>query len=339
MSSPRELPSEPHIDHLKKQAKDLLDGHKRGDREAIARLKTALPSLASSSEGEAAQAPLALHDAQSAIAREYGFKSWKELSDEVERRRSTGLSPELVKSLISGPFQAHAGVPLPSAVSDAMREAWTKGDVADVLAALMPEELPLVAARNVLVVPGAIVPLHIGRPASVAAIAMAQSLTPPTLAVFAQREAATEDVRAESLHPVGCQALVVRVDANADGRTFVVLRGLRWVSLTSLEPAGEHATYATARVSRADVHDDGKAGEVAALARDLRERARALARTMTGGDRAVAILDGIEDPEHLSNLVMANLPQPVCSVDDLARYAAERSLPGKLRIALALTGG
>ncbi|WP_394841738.1 LON peptidase substrate-binding domain-containing protein [Pendulispora brunnea] len=339
MSSPRELPSEPHIDHLKKQAKDLLEGHKRGDLEAIARLKTALPSLASCSDAEAAQAPLALHDAQSAIAREYGFKSWKELSDEVERRRSLGLSPELVQSLVSGPFQAHAGVPLPSSVSDALREAWTKGDVADVLAAKMPEELPLLAARNALVVPGAVVPLHIGRPASVAAIVTAQRLTPPTIAVFAQRDAATEDVRAESLHPVGCQALVVRVDANADGRTFVVLRGLRWVSLTSLDPAGDDATYATARVARVEVQDDGKPGEVAALARDLRERARNLARTMTGGDRAVAILDAIENPEHLSNLVMANLPAPVCPLDDLARYAAERSLPGKLRIALALTGG
>jgi len=335
---PRALPAEPHIDHLKKQAKDLLDGHKRGDRSALERLKASLPSLASASESEVAQAPIALHDAQSAIAREYGFKSWKDLSDEVERRKAPVLSPELVQSLVSGPFQAHAGLPLPSSVRDALLEAAAKGNLTDVLAATMPNDLPLLAARNALVVPGAVVPMHIGRPASIAAIAAAQSQTPPTLAVFAQRDAATEDVDAESLHPVGCQTLVMRFEENTDGRAFVVLRGLRWISLTSLEPAGVHGAYAAARVARAEVHDDGQAGEVASLAGELRARARTLARTMTGGERAVAILDAIEHPEHLSNLVMANLPQTVCTVDDLARYAAERSLPGKLRIALALTG-
>ena len=70
----RELPTQPHIDHLKKQAKDLLEAHERGDAEALARIRAAVPAFAGMGDEELARAPFALHDAQSAIAREYGLK-------------------------------------------------------------------------------------------------------------------------------------------------------------------------------------------------------------------------------------------------------------------------
>ena len=79
-----ELPAHPHIDHLKKQAKDLLDGHKSAEREALERIVVHLPAFARLSVEEAAKAPFALHDAQSTVAREHGFASWNELREEVE---------------------------------------------------------------------------------------------------------------------------------------------------------------------------------------------------------------------------------------------------------------
>src|SRR4029079_12280384 len=44
------------------------------------------PTLASKSVAELGAMSLALHDAQSVIAREYGFKSWNELREHVEER-------------------------------------------------------------------------------------------------------------------------------------------------------------------------------------------------------------------------------------------------------------
>lgn len=61
----RELPQRPHLDHLKKQAKDLLDGHRRGEPESLKRIAESLPSLAGRPPSEIASAPFALHDAQS----------------------------------------------------------------------------------------------------------------------------------------------------------------------------------------------------------------------------------------------------------------------------------
>ena len=79
----RQLPARPNLDQLKRQAKDLQHAARAGDREALARFRI-LPALAAKNDAELARTPLALHDAQSAIAREYGFDSWNALRERVE---------------------------------------------------------------------------------------------------------------------------------------------------------------------------------------------------------------------------------------------------------------
>jgi len=331
----RRLPAEPHLDHLKKQAKELLDGHQRGDREALGRIRAALPSFGSQSEDEVARASFALHDAQSAIAREYGFKSWKELSDEVARRRAPTLPEATMHALVGARFQELAGVPLPQAMLSAMQGAWSADDTADALSGPVPDALPLIAARNVLLVPGVVAPLHIGRPSSLAALDAAQKETTPMLAVFAQRDDADEDVRFESLHRVGCQVLLLRREPHEGGRAFIVVRALRWIALTSLDPAGPTAgsAHAVAHVAPVAVDAQAESEQIPALVPLLRERARNLARLLPEGEAVVARIDALDDAEHLANLLVANLP---CSVEDKVRYAEVPTLAAKLRIANAL---
>ena len=78
------LPERPHLDHLKKQAKALLDGVQRGDPESLERFRLALPAAARLDHAAIAAMQLRLHDAQSCVAREYGFGSWTQLKDHVE---------------------------------------------------------------------------------------------------------------------------------------------------------------------------------------------------------------------------------------------------------------
>ena len=81
----RELPARPDLEQLKKQAKSLLAAAKARDPEALGRFAV-LPSLAVKSRDEIGGVDLALHDAQSVIAREHGFSSWNALREEVESR-------------------------------------------------------------------------------------------------------------------------------------------------------------------------------------------------------------------------------------------------------------
>jgi Ankyrin repeats (many copies)/Ankyrin repeats (3 copies) len=82
------LPDRPNLEQLKKQAKSLLRAAQAGDASALRRF-AALPAFARKSQDELRQTELALHDAQSVVAREHGFRSWQALRDEVEARALT----------------------------------------------------------------------------------------------------------------------------------------------------------------------------------------------------------------------------------------------------------
>jgi ankyrin repeat protein len=83
--APRSLPDRPSLEHLKKQAKALLHDAQAGDADARARFAS-LPAFEHVSPDAFARAELALHDAHSVIAREYGFPSWTALKDDVDAR-------------------------------------------------------------------------------------------------------------------------------------------------------------------------------------------------------------------------------------------------------------
>jgi len=71
----RTLPARPDLEQQKTLAKELLRAYRAGDRDAIARMRDALPD----------KPELTLTDAQYALAREYGFASWRELKDRIEQ--------------------------------------------------------------------------------------------------------------------------------------------------------------------------------------------------------------------------------------------------------------
>jgi hypothetical protein len=81
----RPLPSNPSLDHLKHQAKDLLKGHAARDLQAAQRIREFHPTFKVAGDAEIFSAGFRLADAQLAIAREYGFPSWTRLKSHVEK--------------------------------------------------------------------------------------------------------------------------------------------------------------------------------------------------------------------------------------------------------------
>jgi len=81
----RRLPSNPNLDHLKYQAKDLLKGHKARAAGAAQRIRESHPHYARATDTEIFGAQLKLSDAQLTIARESGFASWARLKTHIEK--------------------------------------------------------------------------------------------------------------------------------------------------------------------------------------------------------------------------------------------------------------
>ena len=89
----KRIPARPDLGHLKKQAKELLAFYRANDPTATIRFRDALPAAAGKSDAAIASLGLRLHDAQSCIAREYGFASWADLQGFVLARRAQADDP------------------------------------------------------------------------------------------------------------------------------------------------------------------------------------------------------------------------------------------------------
>ena len=85
------LPSRPHLEHLKKQAKDLLSRARNGDAQALSECRAHLRRF-SATGGD--PSTLTLAEAQHVLARGYSFASWPELRNEVLQRRARHLNEE-----------------------------------------------------------------------------------------------------------------------------------------------------------------------------------------------------------------------------------------------------
>jgi SAM-dependent methyltransferase len=72
------LPVRPSLEHLRRQAKDLLRYAQAGERDAVTRL-------------HASGLPMALATAQLVVAREHGFDSWAQMKSLVTRMASGGV--------------------------------------------------------------------------------------------------------------------------------------------------------------------------------------------------------------------------------------------------------
>jgi hypothetical protein len=81
----RRLPSNPNLDHLKYQAKDLLHEHAARTPGVAQRIREFHPRFGRATDAEIFDAHLSLSDAQLAIAREYGFPSWARLKAHIEK--------------------------------------------------------------------------------------------------------------------------------------------------------------------------------------------------------------------------------------------------------------
>ncbi|MDQ0013737.1 ankyrin repeat protein [Variovorax boronicumulans] len=89
----KRIPARPDLGHLKKQAKELLAGYRSGDTAAFSRFRESLPLAAGKDDAAIAALGLRLHDAQSCLAREYGFVSWVDLQGFVLARIAQANDP------------------------------------------------------------------------------------------------------------------------------------------------------------------------------------------------------------------------------------------------------
>lgn len=170
------------------------------------------------------------------------------------------------------------------------------------------DELPVLPIRNAVLFPGAVAPFDVGREKSVALVEDVDNFPAPVIAIFAQKDPATDDPGADDLHQVGCAARVLKALKHSSGNYSLILQGLTRIKL---EDVSQTAPYLKAKVKRLEetgVDDD----EAEALSMSLRDIAKQVIQLMPELPReAGSLIDSIQAPGALADLVAANLDAPV----------------------------
>src|ERR1700723_3916571 len=170
------------------------------------------------------------------------------------------------------------------------------------------DELPVLPIRNAVLFPGAVAPFDVGREKSVALVEDVDNLSSPVIAIFAQKDPATDDPGAEDLHKVGCAARVLKALKHSSGNYSLILQGLTRIKLDDVTQTGPYLKAKVKRLEEAGLDDD----EPEALSMSLRDIAKQVIQLMPELPReAGSLIDSIQAPGALAALVAANPDAPV----------------------------
>ena len=169
----------------------------------------------------------------------------------------------------------------------------------------IPEVLPLMAVRDVVVFNYMIIPLFVGRPSSVEAVNEALA-GQKLLMLVTQKDPTQDDPRSDDLYEVGMVAMIMRTLKLPDGRLKVLVQALSKARIRKVQQ--ERPFY---RVEL-DLVEEPEAEEISveteALMRTVREHMEKI-MSLRGHLSAdlMMIINNIEEPGRLADLVGSNL--------------------------------
>ncbi len=172
----------------------------------------------------------------------------------------------------------------------------------------LPETLPVLPIRNAVLFPGAVAPFDVGREKSVALVSDIENLDQPVIAIFSQKDPSTDDPEQSDLYPVGVAARVLKALKHSSGNYSLILQGLVRIRLQQVEAVEPYLRMKITRMDEASESDV----ESEALAMNLRDIAKQVIQLMPELPReAGSLIDSIQEPGQLADLVAANLDAPV----------------------------
>ena len=169
----------------------------------------------------------------------------------------------------------------------------------------VPEILPMLPVRDTVIFPYMILPLFVGRESSIKAVD--EALAKDRMIFLATQKVSTDDNPApESIYSVGTAAMVMKMLKLPDGRVKILVQGL--AKGTIREYIQEKPLFVV-RVQRVIEPPVGETSlEMEALIRSVKEQSeKVLSLKGILSPDVLAILDQIEEPGRLADLVASNL--------------------------------
>ena len=170
----------------------------------------------------------------------------------------------------------------------------------------IPEILPVLPLRDIVIFPFMIVPLYVSRERSIRAVDKALSDNRMIL-LSAQKNQEDEDPRGEDLHPVGTAAVIMRMLKLPDGRIRVLVQGMARARIQSFEANEDHLEARIEAIEENEA-DEQTSLEVEALMRNVKgalEKSANLGKPIS--PEVIVIATNMDEPGRLADLTASNL--------------------------------
>ncbi len=168
----------------------------------------------------------------------------------------------------------------------------------------IPDQLPLLPVRDIVVFPYMVIPLYVGRDQSIASVN--EALNEDRLIFLAcQKDPVDEEPEADDIYEVGTVAVILRMLKMPDNRIKLLVQGIKRGRI--VEHLESDEGY---RVQFAEIEDmeEEENPESEALLRHIKEQ---LAQAVTLGKPMlpdlVAVIESIEEAGKLADIIVSNL--------------------------------
>ena len=178
-----------------------------------------------------------------------------------------------------------------------------------------PATLPILPLRSIVVFPGTVVPLTIGRASSRKMIE--ESLpTSKVIGLFAQREADQEDPKPEDLFQVGVAATILKLLRQGDTEVTIIVQAQQRIALQKMTQTEPFFVAEVKELNPAPAPVDDHAWQAAT--KNLRETAlQVLELTPDVPEQARDVVANIDDPHRLTDFLATNLNIATSEKQDL----------------------
>src|SRR5580704_15934875 len=195
----------------------------------------------------------------------------------------------------------------------------------------IPSLLPILPIRNIVVFPGTVMPLNVGRQKSKNLL---DEVMPgeKIIGVVTQRNAETEDPHMDDLYQVGVACMILKLFKLPDGNQSIIVHGLTRFRLSGLKQTDPFA------IGEIEVLEDRlePGPELDALIASVRQQAnRVIELSPNTPDEAAQVLASITTASALADFLAANLPIEKDDISEKQKMLDETDVEKRLRIIAA----
>lgn len=168
----------------------------------------------------------------------------------------------------------------------------------------IPDELPLMPVRDIVIFPYMTLPLFVGREASIAAVDEALSRD-RYIFLSTQRDPAMEEPGVEDLYRTGTVAMIMRMLKLPDGRLKILIQGVMKARIREFLQSKPSVRVRIERIAEPPFKEGSL--EIEALMRSCREKIEKILSLKNMPVEILMVTENINSPGVLADLVASNL--------------------------------